>query len=246
MPAFRYAAHILKSDLLELDCQLTKDGIPVIFHDNDLSRMCLIKNKTIRDYNYDELPSLVPSSLLPEHVQNLNESRRIPTLEELLKEFPTWPMQIDVKSGPEELVIKVGSLIKKYNREQFTVWGSFKWSVNRMCFKHFKTDIPMFYDIWSALFSFGCWSVGLWKVYSWWNPRHSCLIFPNIKFFARKGWFARLNELGIPILLFGTPGGSIHTMEGYHQARNLGVNGICTDKPSLLKEFLSKYPLRRV
>ncbi len=49
MPAFRYSANVLSVDLLELDVQMTKDGKVVIFHDDNLKRMCGIENKTIGD-----------------------------------------------------------------------------------------------------------------------------------------------------------------------------------------------------
>ena len=39
---------------IELDVQLTKDGIPVIFHDATLERMCGAK-AAIEDYTYEEL-----------------------------------------------------------------------------------------------------------------------------------------------------------------------------------------------
>ena len=90
--------------LLELDVALTKDGQPVIFHDATLERLCgpEYKNKTIRDYDFNDLP---PLSLLLQYeevrakreVVNDPESTRIPLLETLLKEFPHYPMQIDVK-----------------------------------------------------------------------------------------------------------------------------------------------------
>lgn len=246
MPAFRHAANVVQADLLELDCQLTKDGLAVIFHDDNLKKMCQVDGKRISDFNYHDLPKLVPSKELPVHIQTDPESLQIPLLETLLKEFPQYPMQIDVKGGPEELVIKVGLLIKKYKREKNTLWGSFRWTVNRQCHKHFGTDIPLFYDMPSALFSFLCWSLGSWRFYKWINTRYSCLILPNANLFMRKGWFNALNGMGIPVILFGLPSGSIHTTELFHKARNVQVNGICSDKPSLLRDFLANYPLKNI
>ncbi len=59
----------------------------------------------------------------------------------------------------------------------------------------------------------------------------------------RKGWFQSLNALGIPVILFGTVRGSIHETTDFHNARNAGANGICSDRPTFLKSFLSEYPL---
>jgi glycerophosphoryl diester phosphodiesterase len=79
MPAFRRSVE-MKVDLLELDVQMTKDGIPVIFHDRTLDRMCGIAGR-ISDYLFEELPPLkIPLEL--KHLQD-SESRQIPRLDQV-------------------------------------------------------------------------------------------------------------------------------------------------------------------
>lgn len=39
-------------DMLELDCNITKDGQVVVIHDNNLNRLCDVK-KLVSDLNYD-------------------------------------------------------------------------------------------------------------------------------------------------------------------------------------------------
>ncbi|KAJ3081738.1 Lysophospholipase D gdpd1 [Quaeritorhiza haematococci] len=248
LPGFRYSANVLKADLLELDAYLTKDGVPVVIHDGLLKRLCGVEGKHVRDYNYDELPPLLIPDALKEKdavVKDL-DSTRIPKLEELLSEFPKYPMQIDVKEGPEELVIKVGSLIRKYEREDLTVWGSFKTNVNRMCRKNFGTSIPLFFSASRFFLSFGLWAVGLFRVFKWMDPWESCLIMPNIRFFMRPGYFKALNSIGISVIVFGIPGGGVNTIEGYEECRKAGANGICSDRPTMLKEWLRDNPLPSV
>lgn len=59
---------------IELDIQLTKDGIPVVFHDFTLDRACNVSGK-INEYTYEELQQF-----------SLFESEeKIPTLSEVLK-----------------------------------------------------------------------------------------------------------------------------------------------------------------
>lgn len=58
---------------IELDVQLTKDNIPVVFHDSNLKRMTGL-DKLIEDTNYDELKEL----------KLLNTKEYIPTLNEVL------------------------------------------------------------------------------------------------------------------------------------------------------------------
>lgn len=55
IPAFKAASRIGYG--VELDVQLTKDGRVVVFHDDDLQRMCGV-NKNIQDLTYSELREL--------------------------------------------------------------------------------------------------------------------------------------------------------------------------------------------
>ena len=52
MAAFRRAVEAGYG--IELDVQMTKDDIPVIFHDGTMERMCGVKAK-IADYTYEQL-----------------------------------------------------------------------------------------------------------------------------------------------------------------------------------------------
>jgi glycerophosphoryl diester phosphodiesterase len=59
---------------IEFDVHLTKDNIPVIFHDDTLSRMCSVKGY-LRDYTYEQLKEF----------RLMGTDEKIPTLEEVLK-----------------------------------------------------------------------------------------------------------------------------------------------------------------
>jgi glycerophosphoryl diester phosphodiesterase len=56
LPAFRYSTN-LNVDILEMDVQLTKDHEVVVFHDDDLMRMCGVRGRKISDFKYQDLPS---------------------------------------------------------------------------------------------------------------------------------------------------------------------------------------------
>jgi Glycerophosphoryl diester phosphodiesterase family len=125
LPGFKYSAK-LGVDILELDVHLTKDGEVVVFHDNNLGRLCgeEYKTKKVGDYEYAELPKLkVPESLSGLlHVTNDPDSTRMPKLSELFDACPTSSFQIDVKSGPEELIVKVGKMILERKLDKHVVW----------------------------------------------------------------------------------------------------------------------------
>jgi glycerophosphoryl diester phosphodiesterase len=78
------------ADYLETDLQLTKDGIPVLFHDSDLSRLVgskkLISNLTLYELKRIRLPF----------------GGEIPTLQEALEKFPSAKFNLDFKTPSTE------------------------------------------------------------------------------------------------------------------------------------------------
>ncbi|KAJ3002287.1 UNVERIFIED_CONTAM: Lysophospholipase D gdpd1, partial [Siphonaria sp. JEL0065] len=247
LAGFRKSA-VLKVDLLEMDIYMTKDGQCVVFHDSDLGRLCGLPGKKIRDFEYRDLPPLVIPRGREKELNTLCDSHNIPLFEDVLKEFPDYPMQVDVKEGSEEMVIKVGNLIKQYKRENLTVWGSFRPSVNNHCYTHFSTSIPLFFSFRRAAYSYLLSRFGLTH---WMSYRESALICPNIPWVLDKSWFEDLNRLGISVIVWGRgkeeggPGGGVNTIQGFELIRKSGANGICTDRPTLLKEWLKENPLER-
>ncbi len=91
------AASSAGADYIESDVQLTKDGIPVLFHDRDLARIAGRPEK-IRELNLGELQAV-----------ELGEGGAIPTLREVLSAMPTARFNLDLKVsqaiGPAVAVI---------------------------------------------------------------------------------------------------------------------------------------------
>ena len=98
LESFKYALEI-GSDIIETDIQLSSDGIPYIFHDDDLKRIPGIEK------NFNEL--------LASEIDELNifGDHKIPTLEETLKQFPNTKFQIDFKT--DEVVDPAIEIINK-------------------------------------------------------------------------------------------------------------------------------------
>lgn len=77
LPENSYAAIKRAADLgygIEFDVHLTKDDIPVVFHDDTLNRMCGIRGN-LRDYTYEELQQFCL----------LGTKERIPAFADILK-----------------------------------------------------------------------------------------------------------------------------------------------------------------
>ena len=105
--AFKRA--IRKNYIIELDVHLIKDGTVVVFHDDNLYRMCG-KRKEIKDYTYSELRKL----------KLLNTKYTIPTLESVLKliggRVPVIvELKYDLKAGILEK--EVSKFLDNYNGE---------------------------------------------------------------------------------------------------------------------------------
>lgn len=78
------------ADYLETDLQLTEDGVAVLFHDSDLSRLVGSK-KSISSLTLSELKQI-----------RLPFGGTIPTLQEALEKFPTAKFNLDFKTPSTE------------------------------------------------------------------------------------------------------------------------------------------------
>ena len=94
---------------IELDIRILKDGTPVIFHDENLNRMCGV-DKSITDLTIDELPNY----------PLLNSKYNIPTLQEVLDLVDAkTPLMIELKpvSKKDKIEERTYDLLKDYSGE---------------------------------------------------------------------------------------------------------------------------------
>lgn len=91
---------------IELDVQVTKDFIPIVFHDFSLKRLCGI-DKEIEDMPYEEL----------KRCTLLNTDETIPTLEEVLtlvhNRVPII-VEIKTKSSSMDFLFLIADMLEKY------------------------------------------------------------------------------------------------------------------------------------
>ncbi len=113
----------------ELDVQLSKDGKVVVFHDDDLKRVCGI-DKRVDEFTFEELNKM---SLL-------ETEQTIPLFTEVLETFEkgSGPLIVELKSGPRntELCEKTYDILKTYKRD-FCIE-----SFNPFIVKWFKDNAP--------------------------------------------------------------------------------------------------------
>lgn len=132
--AFKMACETPGCDGIELDVQLTKDGEPVIIHDEKIDRTCINGTGYVFDYTYEELKEFDVSYKFAGQY----ESQHIPTLREyfeLVKEYDILT-NIELKTGIFEypgIERKVWELIQEFDMKEKVIVSSFNhFSVKRM------------------------------------------------------------------------------------------------------------------
>jgi glycerophosphoryl diester phosphodiesterase len=100
---------------MEMDVQLTKDGVPVVFHDFKLARVARDENNQpvdgkVYDYTLEQL----------QHFHLLNSNERIPTFEaflDLLHGQEPVIVELKIENSDKELAVcpKADALLSRYN-----------------------------------------------------------------------------------------------------------------------------------
>lgn len=108
----------------ECDVHLTKDGVWVIYHDDNIFRLTN-GYKNIEDATYEELQEyVIDNGVNVDYYPN----QKIPTLEEYLiicKDMKIIP-QIEIKNGSKEKLQEILDLLEKYELKENAIIISFK------------------------------------------------------------------------------------------------------------------------
>lgn len=93
------------ADVIETDVQCSKDGVAVIFHDDDLQRICGVDSK-IREMSWIDLQKI-----------SIGVNQAIPSLEQALLAFPNARFNLDIKSkGAILATAKIINQLQAQNR----------------------------------------------------------------------------------------------------------------------------------
>lgn len=262
MYAFKRAVAV-GTEMLELDCQLTKDGQVVVSHDQNLLR-CTGTDKNISELSYKELPLLKPRLPIDfdpdmEYIgTNKEEERKFALLKEVFETFPNMPINIDIKINDDQLIMKVSDLIKEYNREDYTVWGNFSDEITQKCYK-INPNVNLLFSMRRVTLLIFLLYTGLLPFVTL-KETHLEIFLPSIylrhravpspKFLPLTKMIVRaINVLLMrPCLFNHLKARGIHVYfwvlnkdEDFKRAFDLGATGVMTDYPTKLKVFLTKH-----
>ena len=214
--SFEYSIE-LGSSYIETDVQLSSNGIPYIFHDDDLKRL-FGKNIIFNSLHSDEIDELV-----------LFDKYKIPTLESTLQKFPDTFFQIDVKT--DEVVLPTMEVIKKTNSTDKVCIASF--SSKRL--KQVRNLYPEIclsmgpFEVMKLLLA----SFGLYRK----KVAGNCLQIPIYQYgikLVTKRFINYIHSIGLKIHVW-----TINDEDTMQKLIDLGVDGIITDRPKTLKDLLS-------
>ena len=218
LESFDYSKN-LGCKFIETDVQVSADGIPYIFHDDDLKRVLNISSR------FDSLSSQEIDKL------KIFDQYRIPKLEEALNEFPDISFQIDFKT--DEVVAPALDVIKKTKSFERICVASF----NSERLKRVRSTYPDLCismgpnEVIKTLIS----SFGLYND----SIDGDCLQIPIRYYGVRvvtKRFVKYLKSKGLKIMVW-----TINDVKTFEYLIELKVDGIITDKPKLLFETISKY-----
>jgi len=215
------------ADMIELDVQLTRDGEVVVFHDEKLTR-CTNGKGRIAEYNLVELKKLDAGSWFGKGYQGA----KIPTLEEALSlcrdkvavniEIKTEAVDENVRNGIEE---KSMNIVERRGMREHIVFSSF----DPRTIKHLKKIDNTVAT--AVLFEKGYYGSKLPSEIIEWAKADA---FNCSKNELGKKWLANIASNNIPVNVY-----TVNDKKGMRRFLEMGVSGIFTNKPDILKAVLT-------
>lgn len=212
------------ADVIETDVQCTRDGVPIVFHDEDLARMCGVAKK-VTELDWTEIENL-----------DIGFGKRIPTLKEALLAFPGARFNLDIKS--EKSIAPTAELINQLGVHSRILISSFSDSRRLRTIALLKTKVKTSAGVSlvlrlliSSTLGLGFWARALAK-------NISALQIPTRQGLLRldsPGFIKKMKSLNLEVHYW-----TINNASEMHRLVKLGASGIVTDHCDLAIQELKK------
>ncbi len=223
---------------LELDVHMTRDGQVVVMHDDDVDRLTdgagLVREKSLQELENLEVGyhfSPDGGSTFPYRGRGL----KIPTLQEVLQQFPNTPINLDIKedqAGFEEAVLRI---IEKNDAENRTFVASQKHRVVRKFRKLSGGAVPTS----SSQLEIAIFLVlSRLRLESLLRPSYVALQIPTSHRgieLVTPGFISAAHNLGVRVDVW-----TIDEPKEIHRLLDLGADVIMTNRPEVLAEVLEQ------
>lgn len=228
MAAFKLA-HKMEADMIELDVQLSKDGIPVVFHDAKLNRHSNGKGR-VSSFLFDELHQLDAGKWFS--IEFMGE--KIPSLEQVLQwasdkilvniEIKAEAVGDEIEGGVEE---KVTELVHQTGMEKNVIISSFDYrAVERIKKMDPELLTGLLYHKESSK-KFGPLEL---------MDDYGADFFHCSKSEISKKWLSQLESSRKRYLVY-----TVNKKKAMRKWIEKGAFGIFSDKPDLLREVADQY-----
>lgn len=231
MSAFKGAV-AMNAEMIEIDIQLSKDGIPVVFHDKKLNDHSSGKG-SLSDFTLEELKELDAGSWFHKSFSN----QKIPTLEEVLEfaagnialniEIKSEAVTNDPKGGIEEKSLR---LINQYGMENHVLFSSFDYRA----IAHLRALDP---EIPTALL-YSRRRSGRLLPHILVNQYHASAFNCSFRQLSKR-WINDLNKNKIPFFIY-----TVDARKKMRKVIKAGARGIFSNKPDVLNEVAAEIAKR--
>lgn len=223
--AFKLAVE-MKAEMIELDLLLSKDGVPVIIHDEELFRTTGVNGK-VSEYTVTELKNLNTGSWFSDDY----DAEPFPTLEEVLS-YTKGKIALNIEIKHESVtdtaeggvVDKALMLVRKAGMEEQVIFSSFDYRV----MQHLNKLAP---NIPKAILYEPTQSGELTP--SQLTKKYAAHAFNCNYKQLRKEWIEDLNKNNIPFFVY-----TVNDEETMKIMISKGVAGIFSDKPDVLNQVV--------
>ena len=213
-----YAGLQMGANGIETDIQKTKDGVLVLFHDNDIKRVTG-ESGSISDYTYQELLRFRVFS------RDGNRIDRIASLEDFCKYFSFRDLTFAIELKQDHVEKETIDMLEAYGMREKTILTSFNYeSLKNAKAYHYGYRVGYLYDAKELNALEKMQAIGGEEL----CPEAELLTPEMVK---------RYHDIGFSVRAWG-----VYTPEIMKNACACGVDGMTINFPDLLTEFLKENP----